>query len=129
MNISILKLIIFDSNKLFIVQSNASKTSYKVRRSAGNVRKAYNKWVDYDNWKLLGNTIYDFIASLPTQKKVCQLCKKILLSHVIIATIFSQFKEFIFFQIGAGTQKWVFRGVILLLPKLRPRWTWYIRLF
>ena len=70
MNISLLKLIIFDSNKLFIVQSNASKTSYKVRRSAGNVRKAYNKWVDYDNWKLIGNTIYDFMTSLHSHEKV-----------------------------------------------------------
>ena len=98
MNISLLKLIIFDSNKLFIVQSNASKTSYKVRRSAGNVRKAYNKWVDYDNWKLIGNTIYDFIASLPTQKKVCQLCKKILLSHVIIALFLVSLKNLYFFK-------------------------------
>ena len=72
-----LKLIRFDSNKLLIVQINANKASYKVRRSAGNVRKAYNKWVDYDNWKLIGNTIYDFMTSLHSHQKVWQLSKKI----------------------------------------------------
>ena len=65
-----LKLIRFDSNKLLIVQINANKASYKVRRSAGNVRKAYNKWVDYDNWKLIGNKINDLITSLQNNNKV-----------------------------------------------------------
>lgn len=48
---------------------NANKASYKVRRSAGNVRKAYNKWIAYDHWKLIGNTIYDFMTSLHSHEK------------------------------------------------------------
>ena len=64
------KLMRSNPNKLFVLQSVVSKASYKVRRSVGNQRKPYNKWVDYDNWKVIGNTIHDFITSLQKNNKV-----------------------------------------------------------
>ena len=78
-------------NKLFVLQSVVSKASHKVRRSVGSQRKAYNKRVDYDNWKLIGNTIHNLITSLPNHKKVQHFSEKYFIQ--IIANHVNSLKE------------------------------------
>ena len=115
-------------NKLFVLQSVVSKASHKVRRSVGSQRKAYNKWVDYDNWKLIGNTIHNLITSLPNHKKVQHFSEKYFIQ--ILSLIMSiRLKKIFTYPIGICAEEWVSEGIILLLPKLRSNCKSHIRLF